>query len=485
MPKRMLVARLWLEVNSFSPLPTTFEDFAGTEWARGVDAVERFRDTPTEMAAVAEFMDAHPDWEITVSRCGAAPPGGPMADALFDQFGDEVLNDLKSHHWDAVYLSLHGALATVKRSTPELHLVMAVRGVIGNVPLGVSFDMHANLGPKMIEMIDIAAGYKSLPHLDMRETAAKVLSYLIDIVEGRLRPVGRLVRAGHIIHSFNMRTSDGPMMELEAIARSLSEFPVLDVTPFGGFPYADSVNTGASVMAYSHADAAAAEAAATAVCRAMRNRIEQFAVHLPDAGEGLRRALAIGSGPVAVLESADNTYSGGIGDTPGLLAAMIAMKPREPAAFAFFFDPDLVRRAKAAGVGARLDCQLGGRVTKDFGPPVTARAEVVRLTDGRFVNRGPMNRGVEIRMGPSAVLDVEGIQVIVTSRREPVNDTAYFDLHGIDVTRLRLLCVKAKNHFRGSFAPLCKGFVEVDTPGPAAIDLHALPYRHADKTQLA
>lgn len=484
MPKRMLVARLWLEVNSFSPLPTTLDDYAGTEWARGKDAVERFRGTPTEMAAVADFMDAHPDWKITISRCGSAPPGGPMEDGLFDQFQDEVLNDLKSQRWDAVYLSLHGALATGKRSTPELDLITAVRGVIGKTPLGVSFDMHANLGPQMIAMIDIAAGYKSLPHLDMRETAAKVLGYLVDIVDGRLRPVGRLVRAGHIIHSFNMRTSDGPMMELEAIAQSLAKLPVLDVTPFGGFPYADSVNTGASVMAYSHVDAVAAEAAATAVCRAMRNRIQQFAVDLPDAGEGLRRALAIGSGPVAVLESADNTYSGGIGDTPGLLAAMVALKPQEPAAFAFLYDPDLVRRAQAAGVGARLDCQLGGRVTKDFGPPVAAQAKVVRLTDGRFVNRGPMNRGIEVKMGPSAVLDVEGIQVIVTSRREPVNDTAYFDLHGIDVAGLRLLGVKAKNHFRGSFAPLCKGFVEVNTPGPAGIDLRALPYRYADKTQV-
>jgi microcystin degradation protein MlrC len=237
-------------------------------------------------------------------------------------------------------------------------------------------------------------------------------------------------------------------------------------------------------MAYAHGDAAAAAAAAGAVCKAMRERIQQFAVELPDAREGLRRALAIGGGPVAVLESADNTYSGGIGDTPGLLAAMLALKSREPAAFAFLFDPDLVRRAQAAGVGARLECRLGGRVSGDFGAPVGALATVLRLTDGRFVNRGPMNRGVEVRMGPSAVLDVEGIQVIVTSRREPVNDTAYFDLHGIDVAGLRLLGVKAKNHFRGSFAPLCRGFVEVDTPGPAAIDLRALPYRYADKSQI-
>ena len=236
-------------------------------------------------------------------------------------------------------------------------------------------------------------------------------------------------------------------------------------------------------MVYSHADRAAAEAAAATVCSAMRERIQQFAVHLPDAAEGLRQALAVGYGPVAVLETGDNTFSGGIGDTPGLLAAMLAMKPRVPSAFAFLFDPQLVARAQAAGPGGWLDCHLGGRVSKDFGPPVVARAKVVRLTDGRFVNRGPMYRGVEIKMGPTAVLDVDGLSVIVTSRREPVNDTAFFDLHGIDVSKLRVLGVKAKGHFRGSFTPVCKAFIEVDTPGPAAVSLAGLHYRYASKTE--
>ena len=49
--------------------------------------------------------------------------------------------------------------------------------------------------------------------------------------------------------------------ELEAIARSLCQWPVLDISPFGAFPYADSPYTGASVMVYAHADAAVTIAA--------------------------------------------------------------------------------------------------------------------------------------------------------------------------------------------------------------------------------
>ena len=82
-------------------------------------------------------------------------------------------------------------------------------------------------------------------------------------------------------------------------------------------------------------------------------------------------------------------------------------------------------------------------------------------------------------MGRSAVLRIGNIEVIVTEQRQPVNDPAYFELHGIDLARVRVLCAKAKNHFRAAFGPLASFIVEVDTPGPAGIDLRKLPYRYA------
>ena len=84
MTKRLAVARLWLEVNSFSPVPTVLEDFEAKEWVRGPDVLKTFAGTPTELGAVAAFAEAHPDWDVQVLRCAAAEPGGPMDDALFD-----------------------------------------------------------------------------------------------------------------------------------------------------------------------------------------------------------------------------------------------------------------------------------------------------------------------------------------------------------------------------------------------------------------
>jgi microcystin degradation protein MlrC len=37
--------------------------------------------------------------------------------------------------------------------------------------------------------------------------------------------------------------------------------------------------------------------------------------------------------------------------------------------------------------------------------------------------------------------------------------------------------VKAKNHFRAAFAPLCSRIIDVETSGPASLDVKNLPLR--------
>jgi microcystin degradation protein MlrC len=484
MKRSIAVARLWLEVNSFSPVPTALADFEAKEWLIGPEKLALFRGTPTELGAVEAFSRENSAWDVHVLRCAAADPGGPMEEALFERFLADLEGGLSGRRWDAVYLSLHGALITQGRTTPDIDILKLVRRMVGTIPIGASFDMHANIGPEMASLVNVFAGYKTLPHLDMDVVAAKVLNLTVQAVEGRIKPVGAVARPGCILHSFNMRTSDGPMKELEEFAAVRTVHPILDITPYGGFPYADSPFTGASVMVCADGDAAAAQRVAEEVAAEIKRLSPRFAVERPSARAGLEQARAVTGGPVAVLESGDNTYSGGIADTTGLFRALLTFDPQEPAVFAYFHDPELAERAHAAGIGNVIECKLGGRVAPEYGVPVAVRAEIIRLTEGTFKNSGPMQRGVEAQMGRSVLLRVGRIEIVVTSKRLPVNDLGYFELLGVDPRQVKYLCVKAKNHFRAAFAPLCASIVEVDTPGPAGIDLARMPYRHANKADL-
>jgi microcystin degradation protein MlrC len=185
-----------------------------------------------------------------------------------------------------------------------------------------------------------------------------------------------------------------------------------------------------------------------------------------------------------VIDSADHTGAGGIGDTPGLLAALVAARPSVPAAFAFFHDPSLIARARATGQGAMLDVEFGGRLTSLFGPPVRARARVGHLSDGRFSNVGPVYGGLAVDLQGCARLDLVDlpIQVLVTGRCHDTTDPNYYHAGGLDLAAIRLLAVKAKNQFRACFGGRFRHMIDIDSPGPAAYDFSAFPFRHAPRS---
>jgi microcystin degradation protein MlrC len=487
---RIAVARLWFEGNRFSPTPTGLAEFRLREWRTGADALEACRDTATELAAVIDAAHVRPHWAVETLRCASASPGGPIEEPVFAAWLDEVLDGLRRVRPQGVYLSLHGAAITSERDTPELDALRAVRGIVGpDVPVVATFDIHGNLDPRIASLLDFASGYRTYPHVDMRETAARALDALADRLDGAPPLSGAIVPLGRMLPSFNMRTDDGPMRALEDAARAAEREPgVVDASIFGGFPYADTPCTGASAMVWAR-DAATASRSARALADAMAARAPEFEPRLVGPRDGILRALAAGDGTVAVTDPADNPLSGGGADTPALFATLLAMRreaggpvaalPAGSIVFAYFADAALVERARAAGPDAMLEATLGARHGDAFGPAVPVRARVLRATDGRFVNTGPMERGATVDVGSTALLDVEGIRVVVASGVGAANDPGFFSLHGIDPAAVRLLAVKAKNHFRAAFAPLCRAIVDVDCPGPAAADLSSLPFRRA------
>lgn len=486
--KRLAVARLWFEGNAFCPIPADAAAFEAYEWHRGPASLEMMRGTATELGAVARFADENPDWEVEVLRCAAALPAGPIDDTVFDEFSAEILQDLQAggKQWDAIYLSLHGAAITTTREAPELDLARSISDLLPDVPLGASFDLHGNLPPEWADVLDFASAYRTHPHIDMDETADRVLTGLRRCVEEGLKTRCILLNKPIILPSINMRTTGGPMAELEAAAREVTRGAILDVSVFGGFPYADTKYTGASVLVVSDAkqdpQGIHAEHAAQTIMVRIQALAPQFRVTLPTPEQALEKATAIEQpGLIAITDSGDNPLSGGCGDTPELFRALLQARPPAQTLFASFTDPEVVRQAIDAGPGKQINVRLGARYGDHFGEGVDVVGTVDKLTDGQFINSGPMQSGVERFCGKTAVLRIKGLpatRVIVTERVVAADDPAFYALHGIDLNRLRLLCVKAKNHFRAAFAERCIEIIDCDAPGPACLDLSQLPFRN-------
>ena len=477
MPK-IAVARLWFEGNSFTPTPTGHDAFASREWTNGEEALRRFGGTATEPGAVAALLAERPGLSARILRCASAQPGGPMADAVLAGWLEEVTSALRAEPPDGVYLSLHGACVAASDPEADLTILRAVRAAVGRaVPVTASFDFHANMAEEVASLLDGASAYRTYPHVDMDAAARRALALLERALSGAPPLHGAVAKVPTILHSFHMRSAEGPMAEVWALAAELEEGPVREAFPFGGFAWGDSPHAGPSGMAWAE-DPGAARGAADRIAAAIAARRDRFAVTLPGPAEALERALAAPPGLVALLDPADNPFSGGIADTPELLRVLLDAAPPVPTVFAFLHDPAAVAAARDVGIGHVLDRPLAGQVTPAFGPPVPFRGIVERLTDGRYVNEGPMERGAPVDLGPTCVLRAGSLRVIVTSRKEAAVDPAFFALHGIELGTTRLLADKGKNHFRAAMAERCSAIVECDCPGPASLDLGALPFQH-------
>ena len=465
--QRIAVCRLWHEGNSFTPVPTTLAEFRNREWHDGEAVPAFYRGTRTEIGAAVDFF-ASSTFKPIWLRCAAAPPGGPVEQADLDQICREIVQGVRKAGADAVYLSLHGALLGTESVAADLALLTDVRSAMRDRRIAVSFDLHANLDPAIANLVNVLVGYKTHPHVDMYETGMKALQLLVH----SKNPCVSIAKVGAVLPSFNMRTSDGPMAEIEALA---ARAKALDATPFGGFAYADTPCAGASVAVTTEGEGA--QVLAEQLAQEMYQRRARFAVRLPSPASALTD-LKLGGKPVAIVEPSDNPLSGGVGDTTGLLRALIGHGVRQPTVFAFFWDPELAARCRP---GERREVKLGARLSDVWGPPVALQVEVERVTDGRFRNAGPMEKGLEVNLGRTAVLRAGGLRIIVTSSCQAPNDVEYFRLHGIEIQEMKLICAKAKNHFRAAFTPLVERIVDVDTVGPAMADLRRLPWRHVPR----
>jgi len=478
------VARLWFEGNSFTPVPTPRSAFAFREWGSGPAHLARHAGTATELGGLATFLAARPDWRASILPCIAAQPGGPMADEAMMAWRAEVEAGLGAQRFDGIYLSLHGACVTESDPAADLTTIARIRSIVGaDVPLTASFDVHANMAPEIADLLDGASAYRTYPHIDMAETAARALALLERRLAGAPRAHGAIAKRPMVLHSFHMRHESGPMAEVWAEAAAAERAPILDASLFGGFAWGDSPHAGPAAMVWAE-DQGAARDLAERLAEAIAARRDRFRVSLPGPEAALAEALAAPPGLVALLDPADNPLSGGIADTPGLLRTLLSAGLEAPAVFAFLHDPATVAAAREGGIGARLVRPLGARVTAMFGPPVIAEVEVERLTDGRFVNEGPMERGAPVDLGPTSVLRSGSLRIICTTRKEAAVAPAFFALHGIDLAATRLLANKAKNHFRAAFRDRCAAIVECGAPGPAALDLAALPWRHVPREWL-
>jgi len=475
---RLFLAMLSHETNTFSNVPTDRAQFEARDLRYGGEIVETFRGTGTclgGMIAAAERLGA----TLVPSVAAAASPAGRVTRDVYEHVKQRMLADLRTAgRLDGVLLDLHGAMVPEGIDDGEGDIIAAVRQAVGpGVPIAVTLDFHGNLGRDMIDKADLLHGYKTYPHVDMAEHGAEATERLAQVIAGRIRPTAAWRKPPLLPPLGRQGTTRGPMRRLYDLADEMEKDPkVISVSIFAGFPYADIPDAGLGVYVVTDDDPALAERLAARLERvAWEHRHEFIHTALP-VKEAVARALVAPGGPIVLADMADNTGGGAAGDGTEILRELLAVGARG-ATVACIWDAAAVQRCIAAGVGARVSLEVGGKVDDRHGVPLPVTGIVRTLSDGRFVHRGPMMTGLPGRLGPTAVLDVSDVKVILITYRWQTLDPEMIRFVGIDPLREKILVVKSTIHYRAAFEPIAKEIIEVDAPGLSSSNLSRFEYR--------
>jgi microcystin degradation protein MlrC len=486
---RIVVAGYQHETNTFAPSLADWAAFtrgdAFPAFMRGQAVFDTFRGVN---APVGGFLDAASAqrWTLVPSAWAGATPSSYVTEDAFERIAAAIVDDVRAalpHGLDAIYLDLHGAAVAEHADDSEGELLARLRALVGPaLPIVASLDLHANVSERMLALADALVAYRSYPHVDMAATGELAARLLVRrLAAGRREPLHS--RRLPFLIALNSQST-----WLEPAKSRYDELRALDarhgaVLSFCmGFPAADIAECAPMVWAHGEHARAAVDALYDAVAEP-----RQWTLDVLDARDAVARALATAeraSRPVVIADTQDNPGAGGDSNTTGMLHALLAQDAGrrwpQQVVLGLLYDEAAARRAHEAGIGASFDGTLGTAVPTFSGrpsdPPLAGRFTVKSLADGVCTLKGPMMTGLRTNLGPSACLEIDGVQVAVVSGKAQLLDREMLRMLGVQPERQRIVVVKSSNHFRADFTPIASEVIVAKAAGPMAVDPADLPW---------
>ncbi|MEO6874357.1 MAG: M81 family metallopeptidase [Opitutaceae bacterium] len=482
MNPRILFGGLFHETHTFLSEPTRWADF---EIKVGADILAKEGDESPTDGFLTEAR--RHGWTVVPTIDARATPSGPVDDEAFEQFWREFERRARpalKEGVDAIYLVLHGAMATRTIEDVEGELLARVRALPGaaTLPLFGVLDLHGNISARMCQHANGLVAYRKNPHTDAKQTAVRAATLLQRCLTTGRVPKMHWCRVPLMWAPPGTGTHSDPMQSLMRLADRVEaeDATIWAFNVLPGFSFADTSETGLTLCAVADVGSVTAHrhvADGAALAWSLR---EQGVVNYPAVDEVLTRIGPDPSGPVLLVEPADNIGGGAPGDGTGILRAMIAHRVRR--GLLAVNDPLAVSRLADVPLGGTVQLEIGGRGWHLDPGPVPLEVTLVSRSNGEFEledvhsHLASMN-GTHIAMGPCAVVTHAGLTILLTSRKTPPFDLGQYRSQGIEPRTFGIIGVKAAVAHRQAYDPIMVASHFVDTPGPCSSNLASFPYR--------
>ncbi len=462
---RIVTGTISHETNVLSTIQTDLEQFNKRLLLRGDEVFNHFRGTRTPVGGLMDGCERH-GFELIPTVFASATPSGKITNEAFDALLGEILNGIRgAGPIDGVALHLHGAGVSESHDDIEGHILSEVRKLIGSRSLVSTFDLHANYTRLMVDSADVLIGYDTYPHVDGYERGLEAMDVMARLLDGSLKPT-KAFRQPPMMPALQAQfTGRNPMKALMERAFEMEEFGGVEtITVAAGFPWSDFEDVGLSIIVTTNNDQGLADRCADELSGLAWSLRRDFLVKPTPVREALKKVKAAEEWPTVLADIGDNPGGGAPCDGTVVLKAVLEAG-LEGGVLAVMADPRAVEEAASAGVGNEVTLNIGGKIDKLHGAPLRVTGVVRLLSDGKFINKGPMGTSAETDMGRTAVLRIRGVDVIVTEKRLQPTDLELYRSLGIDPTDTRFIVVKSSVHYRAAHEPIAKEIVELDTPG--------------------
>lgn len=468
----IVYAEFMHEVNSFSPVITTERDFRADHLFYGEEARTSGLEEEKQLAGFLEVVEKLGKGNISTIPLVHAKSmsGGPVDSVFYGHIKSTILEGIAAQpRVDGIYLSMHGAMGVQGMHDPEGEILEAVRNLVGpEVPIAVSFDLHANVTQKRAENADMIVGYKTNPHRDHHKTGHRSGELLIRTMRGEIDPVMvmnkmPLLKGGGInvdfLPPFRKIFRRMKKMEKEDGVLSVSFFPVhiwIDGPELGYTTLA--IADGKRELAQEKADELADMAWAVRDVAQPAGNTPEEAVEIAKK-KGFARRL----GTLVFCDVSDAVGTGTPGESTWILKALLEKGP-ELTSYITMRDEQAAGEAWNYEIGEQVNLTVGGKIDIVYNQPIQYSGEIIFKEETSY--------------GKTLIIKHGGIHMVLAEL--PIASrytTDYKDL-GLSLWKADIVVVKNLFPFRYRYILYNRKTVNVISPGLSSTDPFSLNYQH-------
>jgi microcystin degradation protein MlrC len=404
-----------------------------------------------------------------------ALPGGTVTREAYESLVNQTLERLKANlPYDGLFFDIHGAMSVVGLDDPEGDFIIRVRKVVGNKTLiSTSMDLHGNVSRRLAENTDLITCFRMAPHEDAIESKQRTVQNLLDRIEsGKGKPAFKAwIPVPILLPGEKTSTRIEPGKSLYAQVDPITKRPgIIDAAIWIGYAWADEPRNHAVVMVTGDDQTAVGKAAETLAASFwnLRSKFE-FVAPVANLNESLNMALVSDKKPFMISDMGDNPTAGGAGDVTWTISKLLDRpefkSPTGPTLiYASIPAPELVAKAVAAGVGAKVEGLAGAAVDNRYAPPVQLTGIV------EAIHHGDVDAETEV------VIRVGSIHVIITKKRKPYHNESDFTNLGLKPREADIVVVKI-GYLVPELYDIRGGWIMAQTPGGVDQNLERLGHK--------